>query len=243
METFRMLPIFNIKESPVPLNLADNSIISMAAKLFDPRTLSVLRYPRIAIGMSTLRTARIISSKRVPDGDSKNFYPVNRGDRFHNLYEMMTNLGHGSFFNCLASSGYSTVWWLQSSRYVAVKVTVASTNQEAKHELSVARRLETNSVHEGYLFVRPLLGSFDIFRPDGRMHLCIVYESMREPTLPISAVLGGRSIATPPSNGLLEAAFKGLDYLQSQCHIIHTDLKQDNILMGFEDSSVLDDIV
>ncbi|KAH7333479.1 kinase domain-containing protein [Rhexocercosporidium sp. MPI-PUGE-AT-0058] len=34
-----------------------------------------------------------------------------------------------------------------------------------------------------------------------------------------------------------------LDYLHSECQIIHTDLKFDNILVGFEDPSVIEDFV
>ncbi|KAF7619354.1 hypothetical protein AFLA_000982 [Aspergillus flavus NRRL3357] len=32
----------------------------------------------------------------------------------------------------------------------------------------------------------------------------------------------------------------GLDFLHSECHIIHTDLKADKFLLGFEDSDVLE---
>ncbi|KAI9730434.1 MAG: hypothetical protein M1834_005944 [Cirrosporium novae-zelandiae] len=35
----------------------------------------------------------------------------------------------------------------------------------------------------------------------------------------------------------------GLDYLHSECHVVHTDLKLDNILMEFEDRSVIEDFV
>jgi len=34
----------------------------------------------------------------------------------------------------------------------------------------------------------------------------------------------------------------GLDYLHSECHVIHTDIKPENILVGLESRSVLHDV-
>lgn len=42
---------------------------------------------------------------------------------------------------------------------------------------------------------------------------------------------------------LLPALLKGLDYMHSECHVVHTDLKPDNVMMGLGDSSVLDKVV
>lgn len=67
-------------------------------------------------------------------------------------------------------------------------------------------------------------------------------------------------LPSAPLKVYLRFLLRGLDYLHSECHIIHTgryltryiieiiiyyiiDLKLDNILSGFEDRSVLEDFV
>ena len=90
-------------------------------------------------------------------------------------------------------------------------------------------------------------------------HLCLVYEPMREPLW----LLQRRMIDGLYSFGLLAYTAKflltGLDYLHNECNIIHTgestlhfsatftvtllDLKPENVLVGLEKTSSLDDIV
>ena len=42
---------------------------------------------------------------------------------------------------------------------------------------------------------------------------------------------------------LLPALLQGLDYLHAECHVVHTDLKPDNIMMGLGDPTILDRVV
>lgn len=145
----------------------------------------------------------------------------------------------GPFFNCLASSRHYTAcvslarnelslisysWRWQSNRYVTIKVTVSNfTNQDAaKHELSIARRLETNPSHDGYHFVRTLLDNFEATTSDSNTHLCLVYEPMREPRWLFQRRWEDGKLPPILLKIYLKFLLRGLDYLHSECHIIHT---------------------
>ena len=42
---------------------------------------------------------------------------------------------------------------------------------------------------------------------------------------------------------ILPSLLQGLDYMHSECHVVHTDLKADNIMMGLGNPEVLDDFL
>ncbi|KAA6414730.1 MAG: hypothetical protein FRX48_01480 [Lasallia pustulata] len=135
-------------------------------------------------------------------------------------------------------------WWWQSNRYVVLKV-IASPyidRDAAKHELNIDRRLKTNPSHNGFLFVRTTLDSCEATGPDDR-HFCLVYEPLREPLWIFQRRWEDGKL--PPSIVKVYTRFllQGLNYLHSECRVIHTDLKPDNIMMRFEDPSVIEDFV
>ena len=55
--------------------------------------------------------------------------------------------------------------------------------------------------------------------------------------------LPGRLFSSRTLRLLVPALLKGLDYMHSECHVVHTDLKPDNVMMGLGDPSVLDKVV
>lgn len=118
---------------------------------------------------------------------------------------------------------------------------------------------KTNPKHPGYGFVRTALDSFQLDRPGGGTHQCLVQKPLwdswkgllrRNPT--------GRFTEELLKGGLARL-FLALDYLHSECKIVHTgrkseehccgrtltvfaakDIKLDNILHELVDKSVID---
>ena len=117
-----------------------------------------------------------------------------------------------------------------------------------------------NPSHEGFEFVRPMLDHFEVTGPDGT-HSCLVYEPMRELLWQFQQRLPDNRIPPGLLKVYVEFLLQGLDYLHSECHVIHTgeleaiklifasmkahsikDIKADNILLGFKNMSVIEEV-
>ncbi|KAK9237118.1 kinase-like domain-containing protein [Lipomyces kononenkoae] len=133
--------------------------------------------------------------------------------------------------------------WLPM-RYVAVKVNTNNyaSKEAAETELRITRHItEANPQHIGHNFVCTLLDSFDLHRPCGT-HVCMVFDPLREPLWMSKQRFQGNVLPLDVVRGVSKMILEGHHYLHSQCHIIHTDLKSDNILMALRDQGALDTV-
>lgn len=91
-------------------------------------------------------------------------------------------------------------------------------------------------------YIRLVRESFQVEGQFGS-HVSLVFEPLREPIWRLGRHLG--SIGVPPVvlKPFLRVLLEGLDFLHSECGIIHTDLKADNLLVAFEDATVIPDYV
>lgn len=115
-------------------------------------------------------------------------------------------------------------WPWQSNRFVALKILTCSERdrQSANNELEMSQRIaEKQSKHKGRSYVRLVQESFTIPGPYGE-HLAMVFEPLREPLWLLGRRLG--SVGLPPTilKAFLRLVLQGLDFLHSECHIIHT---------------------
>ncbi|KAK4933863.1 hypothetical protein LTR66_015853 [Elasticomyces elasticus] len=193
-----------------------------------------------------ISSAKLIDEENNPKYNAQNFYPMRLGERLNDRYEVVAKLGYGMT---------ATVWLARdtqaspspgSRKYVSIKVNVNTmTTDFLNGRRDIARTLlQGNKSHPGYLHVRFMIETFSLKTKHGE-HLCIVYDVLREPLDECMQKLPNRLFSSSQLRKLLPALLKGLDYMHTDCHIVHTDLKADNIMIGLGDdpNGVLDKFV
>ncbi|PLB47705.1 kinase domain protein [Aspergillus steynii IBT 23096] len=173
-----------------------------------------------------------------PNYDPRKYYPAYIGETISRRYRILSKLGWGA---------NSTVWLAKdigrsSNRYVTLKITNCGKEEQrsASEEVEMSRYMsQLQSNHEGRAYVRLVRESFCNQGAQGE-HLCLVFEPLREPLWLLGKHLGSNGVPPAVLKPFLRLLLQGLDFLHSECQIIHTDLKADNFLLGFEDSSVLE---
>lgn len=97
--------------------------------------------------------------------------------------------------------------------------------EDARHELSISEHIHgIKSNHRGGVILRTVADSFEISTPIGH-HLCLAFQPMREPLWIFRRRFGQDHVTTellPVFKSYIRILLEGLDYLHSECHIIHT---------------------
>ncbi|PIG79102.1 protein kinase domain protein [Aspergillus arachidicola] len=200
----------------------------------------------------------LIDEEISPVYNSKYFYPAKPGEVLANRYQTLVKVGWGVS---------STVWLARDLQghieepesVVALKI--ANNNaSSAGHEREAEEHISTvDSSHRGRSLIRTLLDSFEVNGPEGS-HSCLVYPPMREPLSMYQRRFSDRRMPLPLIKTYIRALLTRLDYLHKQCRTVHTgkfifdivsrrdteprrrlDLKLENIMVSFEDPTVLAD--
>uniref|UniRef100_A0A8D9AUA6 non-specific serine/threonine protein kinase n=1 Tax=Cacopsylla melanoneura TaxID=428564 RepID=A0A8D9AUA6_9HEMI len=161
------------------------------------------------------------------------YCPVQIGDLFNFRYHVIRKLGWGHF---------STVWlsWdLQDKAFVALKIVKSDQvyADTARDEIVLLKAVGRKSNVQSSAYniqasekVIRLLNDFKIYSRNGT-HICMVFEVMGYNLLRLIARSDYKGIHIQNVRTIIKQVLEGLNYLHTQCRIIHTDIKPENILM------------
>ncbi|KAL3449833.1 kinase-like domain-containing protein [Aspergillus insuetus] len=169
-----------------------------------------------------LPAANLVEEEHTPYYRPQPFYPVRLCEILNNRYQVAAKIGWGTSSTMWLARVFHQWRWLQA-RYVAIKVNANNyASQEcAEKELRITEHItRANTQHIGRNFVAKFLDSFRVSSPGGT-HICMVFDALCEPLWMLK---------------------RRPRYLHDECHVIHTDLKSDNILLALRSPSILDSI-
>ena len=177
------------------------------------------------------------------------YHPVHIGEVLLERYIIIQKLGYGHF---------STAWLALDTKYgsyVAIKIQKAAQQyiDAAYDEVEILQELGNhnfdkewiNSLKEYYKDepeklkdlektenskVVQLLNSFIYHGQNGR-HFCMVFEIVGVTLLELIKRYNYKGIPLPYIRIITKQILIGLDFLHRMCHIIHTDLKPENVLV------------
>ncbi|KZF20989.1 kinase domain-containing protein [Xylona heveae TC161] len=180
-------------------------------------------------GFVSLDYSEKIEEEELPLYIAENYYPVYIGEVFASRYQVVSKLGYGTS---------STAWLcrdLQEHGIYTVKVCVRG--QRSNHEIIVSDHLSTAGDHPGKKLVRLILHSFEIVGPHGK-HTCFVYQPLGMTFTEFQNLLPEKKFPKDLVQRSLQLLLIALAFMHEN-NVIHTDISSNNVLQGFEDSSVL----
>ncbi|OBT81165.1 hypothetical protein VE02_10210 [Pseudogymnoascus sp. 03VT05] len=165
------------------------------------------------------------------------FYPMTLGEVINEKYKVVAKLGFGSA---------STIWCcrnLATDKYAALKIYAHDlvAEDEIDNETAIYKYLSTvgNPNHPGKAYVRTIQDYFSIMSRAGNHHQCLVHEVLSNDILSLRYTRPDCRLPEVMLKQILIHLLLALDFLHSECHIIHTDIKEENILLGLTDSSIV----
>jgi serine/threonine-protein kinase SRPK3 len=201
-------------------------------------------------GFVAIPVGQKIEEETLPHYAASQYCPVQIGEIFCARYQVVGKLGFGAT---------STVWLARDLRYlvsslqgparsthffskcqhVALKLFVDSKSIGVEHldELNIYKHIENSSNdHPGRSAIRLLLDSFNVDSPNGQQHQCLVHLPLWESVLDIRHRNPIQRLPEPVIAFILKRLFQALDFLHTECHIAHTDIKEANILLEADES-------
>ncbi|KAM0340745.1 hypothetical protein ACHAPU_010336 [Fusarium lateritium] len=141
-------------------------------------------------------------------------------------------------------SGRSLIFWqardLRDRRHVALKLYKNSKTEDLQleNELEAYKRIsEASSEHPGRETVRELIDSFDITGPKGTHH-CMLHLPLWESLGSVVYRTRDVRLTAPLLAFVLRRLFLALDFLRTECKVIHTNINSVNIIFATADDTI-----
>ncbi|KAI1501505.1 CMGC protein kinase [Biscogniauxia marginata] len=151
---------------------------------------------------------------------------------------------YASKYHVLGKLGFgttSTVWLarnLLEHKHVALKVYTRDGGDREEFE-AYGNLSKANPSHPGYRHVRAALDTF-VLKHRGGDHHCLVQKPMWDSWRDLLRCNPNNRFTEPLLKAGLKHVFLALDCLHTECKLVHTDIKADNILQDIVDESILD---
>ncbi|KAB8273728.1 kinase-like domain-containing protein [Aspergillus minisclerotigenes] len=227
-------------------SLPSSSCYQRISRRSGPRTTAVLHRtvmsstqwtctPRVfpTSGFELLDQSNKLDEETLPTYQPEKYYPVNQGEILNGRYQALAKIGYGVT---------STVWLakdLIASTYVFLKVYVTGQGRDHERELHIYKQINgVGTRHPGRNVIRKLLNYFDIQGPHGR-HVCLAHEPLGTSADVLVKMFPGHVMTLDDMKPGIRQLLIALDFLHSECHIIHSDLQLKNLLLPGPDTSYL----
>ncbi|KAI6824809.1 hypothetical protein KC342_g11379 [Hortaea werneckii] len=180
-----------------------------------------------------MQTDQRIEEETVPNYKSSRYYPVQIRDVFQDRYEVLGKLGYGAT---------STTWFCRdqyAEDFKVLKICIHESGRPLReqHAYSQFSGLRTSNI--GYWFTRLAKKRFEMTGPSGFPHACFVFAPAACTIEEILKYHDG-PLDMDFIKSTLRCAIRALDFLHSDAHLIHTDVKLDNVFMTLTEDAELE---